>query len=356
MHAWVWSRSGWRARLRQSIRPTNPAEELAYSLANLAGRGGDAIWPCVKGALIAKVPPDQRRSLARCIERYRDAGEKDALIAWLPQEGDWLGPTAFGALAVVAPDEALARLPTQPMQTLSLYSNWWLPELACRRPAATHEALRRWMSANPGDTRPIAHSYAHYVNEMDTATLDLLLEDLGAQVAQGGAAYRLLQLLAKVSRWELLERFAARAGTNFERQLTDLACRYVTELRDFDEVKDMRSILLKVGGECITRLTNACLGSPERIMRLDGFPYVTVRPDEETRRLLGRLVQVADTEASEREWSRAVEVLAEIGDDAAVFEAVLRSGIHHVTIDTAEIVRRKPLAVGEEAIARRFRC
>ena len=168
---------------------------------------------------MTKVPPDKRRSLARCIERYRDAEEKDVLISWLPHEDDFLGPAAFGALAVVDPDAALAHLQSSPMRMLSFCSNWWLPELLTRCPKRTHEALRRWMLENPGDTAPIASSYAHYVNEMDPATLDLLLDDLTAQCAERAASLGLLRLLAKVSRWELLERFTARAGTDTERRL-----------------------------------------------------------------------------------------------------------------------------------------
>lgn len=295
-------------KIRNANSQSEPVWELAYLLANLEDLSAKELWMEVKSILFAKVPPDRPRSLIHCIRRFRDCEEIPQLEQWLMEKSDFASVSALAALAILDPDRALACLSDLPRNELYLFRGWWFPELLVNRRTELQARLFALMRATGADVREIARCYQGYENEMDAATVDFLLDTLEQEITKhfdketGEVIPRLffwLELLARLTRAELLERLRSRAGSKLEALLTALACSRVGRTGGYfnHDLHSARLLLLKIGGSGITTLVNCELAHSDFYACLNGLAWALVKPDAETRRLLKAI-----TESDQLEW------------------------------------------------------
>ncbi len=320
---------------------TEPVWELAYLMANLNGSDAETRWLAVKPLLFVKMPQNKPRSLITCIRHFRDAEEIPRLEQWVSEREDWAFGAALAALVVIDPDRALNHLGGLSPGELWLLKLWWFPELLHRRRTALNEKLLELMQRPGADVSDTVRLYQGDSNEMDGQTLEFFLNTLASQLAveapeqAEGISPRLrltLEVLAKISRPDLLNQLETRAHSQLEDRLTSAACARVDRAGPyFDrDLHHARLLLLKMGGHGLTTLVNHELASPHVHVQITGLAWVLVRPDEQSRKLLRdittdeRLVEIDNG----RDASRvATEALAALHEDEAVVDAVLRWGV-----------------------------
>ncbi|MCH8045493.1 MAG: hypothetical protein IID44_17425, partial [Planctomycetes bacterium] len=326
-------------RILDSKDGSEPFTELAYLVANLQGSTGKELWHRVKSALFNKVPSDRPRCLVTCIRQHGDSKEISRLESWLSQEGDSTRESAFQALVYLAPEKAISSL--RRLDTLELYATrkWWRPGLLLRFPDETRNQIREIVEDSTDARWHGANIYQDDPNQMDEATLDLLLDKLEKLVPYALDPLKKLELfsplrlLADVTRLDLLWRFEERAGTPLERLLTDLTCSWVDRMKvDFDhELEPAIQILIKTAGVGLTKLVNKQLASESKYARLKGIQLSLIRPDSETRRLLANITQTAGFWDDEQSFpllqADATVALAALGENRAVVDAILRWGV-----------------------------
>jgi hypothetical protein len=320
----------------------DPVWELAHLMANLETPAAQALWVEVKPALFAKIPPEKPRSLINCIRHFQDTEEIPRLEQWLTEKSDFACSAALSALAVLDPDRALACLSDFPRGELYFSRNWWLPELLISRRTQLQAKLFALMQEPGADAREIADCYQNYENEMDVATVNLLLDVLEREIPKhfnqetGAITPRLsfwLELLGKLSRAEFIEPLHARSDSHLDALLTTVACSRLGRAgRSFDlDLHNARLLLLKIGGSGITTLVNKELAHPDFYARLDGLAWALVKPDSETRRLLRNITEsdrLTGTPPEPSEQLLATRALAALHEDEAVIQSVLRWGLH----------------------------
>lgn len=318
-----------------------PVWDLAYLMANLKDSDAQAQWMAVKPLLFKKMPPEKPRSLINCIRHFRDAEEIPRLEQWISEKADFASDAALAALVVIDLDRALHHLGSFPPGKLSLTKLWWFHELLSGRRNALIETLLALMQ-NPGtEVWDIVRLYRGDSNEMDVRTLECFLNILDAQLAgevaeqDEGISPRvrlLLEVLAKVSRPELLEHLATRAHSQLEAQLTSVACARVNRAgRYFDhDLHHARLLLLKIGGNGLTTLVNHELASSDVHAKIAGLTWALVRSDEQTKRLLRTLTQDEQlAEINEGRYAQvlAIQALAALHENETVVDAVLHWGL-----------------------------
>lgn len=333
----------WLAHKIYTTKPNKePWSALAYLMANLSDPSLKTLWTEVKPLLFAEMPAVEPRSLINCIRHFRDTEELPRLEQWCLEEKDFASSAAFSALAILDPDRALTRLRGISHHELYFSRGWWLPELLTSRRVETQKALRTWMQDTPADIWRIADFYQGQENEMDAETatflLDTLEQELHTQLSVLKASSktppwlsRHLQLVARLSRSELLQKFRLKIDSQLETLLSEAACAWVGRAgRSADpDLDHARSVLLKMGGSGITQLTNSALAHSEAFACLDGLEWALVNPNDQTRQLLRTLAlenHYAETPSSVDQQAQAVCLLAALHETGAVIEAILRYG------------------------------
>jgi HEAT repeat protein len=323
---------------------SEPVWELAYLMANLEDPSAKELWTEVKSILFENVPPDRPRSLINCIRRFRDYDEIPRLEQWLKEKSDFASASALAALAVFDPARTLACLKEIPRGELSfvrLFRSWWLPELLLRRREETQTKLRALLQELEADPWEIAEFYQGQENEMDAATVDHFLDALEREFARhfdketGEVTPRLsswLELLARLTRAELLKRLQSKAGSKLEALLTTLACSRVGRAGSYfdHDLHSARLLLLKIGGSGITTLVNCELIHSDFYAYLNGLTWALVKPDAETRQLLRAITesdQLEGTPPAPHKQLLATRALAALHESEAVVESVLRWGL-----------------------------
>jgi len=331
----------WLANKIHSVASqSEPVSELAYQLALLEEPCAAQLWTETKAALFAKVPPEEPESLILCISRFQDYEELPRLEAWVHEEKGFASSFAIAALAKLAPESALTHLETIPQSALHGSHTQWLRTLLLTHPEQTYAKLGALMQTAGAAPWDITRLYQGQGNAIDSQTLDILLDaleqelegyDPGTTPSTRPWLCAHLTFLANICRYELLQRFEARAGLRLEENLTSLACLLVGQnVRTFYyELQDARLILLKIGGVGITQLINCELADPDHDTRCEGLKWALIRPDAETRRRL-RAIATSDRQNDNPrfplEQSLAACALAALGEDEAVVGSILHWG------------------------------
>lgn len=251
-----------RAKILENDPEREPVWELAYLLGNLKNPKARTVWLGVKGELFRKMPPHKLRSLTVCIRAFLDREEVPRLESWLSVKEDWTDLKAFRSLAWVDPDRAVQLLATLPLENLSdPHFGSWLPILLRKRPEETRRALRERMVASGPDFWQVADLYIWYEERMDLETAELLLDRLSSE-ASWDSLRRPLDLLSRIHRLGLLQVFEKRAGTELDRRLGELGASWV-DSEDRHDFRELRSVLVKIGGEGFRRLIQAGLASTD---------------------------------------------------------------------------------------------
>jgi hypothetical protein len=141
--------------LRRSVR--NRPEWLEHRLLdseNLGGSNstllfllastpkGEVIWRRHKEFLRSRLADDQQRGFVRCIISFRDVDEVSWLESKVNETQGLVAPSARGALALLAPESALAQVNPEALLDLSLARGWWLPLAWIQKPSEAARFLK----------------------------------------------------------------------------------------------------------------------------------------------------------------------------------------------------------------------
>ena len=283
-----------RRKIRQADPATEPAYALAYLLLHL--ENGRQLWFELRDILFAKVSTAKERSLATCIESFRDDDYLEWLEARRDREDDFLGAAARRALFVLRRDYPPGPIATESWESLAWTRNWWLlPHLN----AGSLEAEQLIVDKIEADEDPwkVARSLSGFESRIAPETLDLLLDATATRLSDEMRApndedrdllWGPASFLAEIRRLPLIKRFEARRGTEFEDNLTLWLCERGTRGRSWSLTgKRALRILRRIGGEGMTRLAHHFLhGSCGFHVLLDAIELAVMRPDERTAELL----------------------------------------------------------------------
>jgi hypothetical protein len=223
-------------------------------------------------------------AMPRSIRYFRDHDEVKRIEAALENPEPNGAALWFDALAYLAPETALKNLDRLTARDLWGTSHWWLHGLLRRAGPPVHARLLETIGREQEDgqttLRELAMLYGDQQDLLDPATFDRLIdsfesclerEELGENV-QPGAIGHLCALIASAASPILLERLAARQGSDFERLVT---CKAISRhgrssmLRDSDG-EEYRLILGAIGGEGYDQLVLAELERSNVHARTDG--------------------------------------------------------------------------------------
>jgi hypothetical protein len=329
--AWV------ERKIREAIPGEHRIEDLGYVVAHL--NDGGATWRRCKRDLIAKVPSNKLRSLVTNIDRYQDIEEIDVLLQLIPRKEDSAGAAAVRALARIDPDLAIDQLLNLVEPELVLARGWFMPWLLQARGHETCRRLLEHMRQLP-DPWPFVLVYQGFENELDSATVDLLLDASQRRLRQAReipppanqrAIYQPLSMLAEIHAPALLESFKARRDTALEEDLVVFLLQLGprSDLSpDSLEREPALSILSKIGGTGLTRVIKAYLQGPSRYGRCDAIALATKADDDCTRDLLlERGLQEELWDGYPLEQSEAAQALATLGDVKRLIQVVIRLGL-----------------------------
>jgi hypothetical protein len=367
----------WLIEKIHTIKSDEPIWELAYLLTALNASAID-IWKKVRDELFDKVPSHKLRCLVLCVEHFKDMQKLDWLedCLKLTQDQDWIRVTAFVALVKLEPKQALAHFKQMSEYELLDYRKLWLPELLIRIPAETHQYIRERMIIYPEKFWVIADIYAGNENEIDTQTFKLLLDNLEQTLSEmidkvdfsGDSSIAPLHLafslFSKISRYELLNLLGVRANSELEKNLTKLAVLAIENnsclLGSSNFLKEIKSILLKIGGFGITKVVNAELEHPDYFeIRQHGIKDSLLNPDNTTKQKLREIVQngIANSDKIKQqdkeiyEQQLVVTKLASLGDIETVVDAILYWGGEVANLDLPNILNEQ-FSVSEELLAK----
>ncbi|MFL6232785.1 MAG: hypothetical protein ACJ76N_06590, partial [Thermoanaerobaculia bacterium] len=268
-----------RARILEADSEEEPMWELANLLADLKNPMARSIWLEVKGDFFRKIPSHKLRYLVACIRVFIDKEEVPRLESWLSAEEDWMDRRAFRALAWVAPGRAVQLLSTLPLENLSDHHfGSWLPVLLLKRPEQTRQALRDRMAASGPNFWQAADLYRWYEDRMDCETVELLLDRLSSE-AIWDSLRRPLDVLSRIHRLDLLQTFERRAGMALDRRLGGLGASWVDSPGKPD-FRELRLVLLKIGGDGIRCLIRAGLASSNPKRQREALGWGRMFPEE----------------------------------------------------------------------------
>jgi HEAT repeat protein len=343
LHSCVRNNPRWVGdKIRNADPLQSPVWALAYLVSDFADIADSDLWSEVKEELFRKVPENKLRSLVTCIRRYRDKDEISRLESWLSKEEDFTAEFAFAALAELAPDIALKKLPFIPASTLAFMRTWWLSQLRLGMPDRVDQKILELMKAAGTDAWKIAGIYAGNEDEMNPSILDYLLDKLTSEiesaydqivVSDHPWLYLRLNFLSNISRYDLIQRFEARADTALEDLLVNLVNAWEIPEKGVyrQELSHARIIIKKIGGRGITKMVNDELSNQNGPIRMLGLEWSIMEPDQRTRQLLierTRSDSIRGNPPYPREQMLAITALAELDEDAAVIESIMKWAPH----------------------------
>lgn len=174
------------------------------------------------------------------------------------EEEDALGSAAFAALVTLDAERAVASIERLSARELGLTRSWWMPWLMLKMPAATQERLRQRLLAAPADLWDAAQYFSGFEELIDTGTLEVLLQMLVALIpeylthapgARQGRPDVLLRVIAHCTNAAQLRLLESHRDDDAETQLTALAIHWLPEHRHDNELKYLRIVLQRIGGD-----------------------------------------------------------------------------------------------------------
>lgn len=327
-----------------AIAPNDPhVATLAWLLASLKGPEGRRLWLNVKETLFDKTPRDKPGGLIACIRNFRDESELPRLEEWLTSEHDFAAPSALGAVAIVAPERAIAFVRSGPYTRRSGFSSWWFPWLMLVRKVEALALARERLDED--DTVPECFDGSE--EHLDAATAHALVARLSKQLGEFLAGppperrvgfARSARVLAAAAHLEILDVLASYRGTEFEERLVAAAERLPHSDHEglSEEGADIRTILRRVSDAGSVRVIVSAIGREGRapIAAIDwaiAYPIDEIR--DALRAFVKRCAEGWDGKFIPHRVTRAVRSLALIGDDEGVIEAISNFGANGAADD-----------------------
>lgn len=345
-----------RNRVRAADAEKERVSELAYLLNGLEHADAPAIWKEVGDALMAKVSVSKPRSLLYCIARFVDGTKLDFVVENLSRAQDFANGAALAALSTLDPQVAIDRLVDVDESERYVSRNEWLPVLMRAQPELTLKRIRSLAESDPKGRRVIELLFADRPDDMDDATLRLLLRTLERELrerldeAVTGEPNWLshsLELLGGLTQPGLLTILEAEAGGEFEQMIVAVACsRLRTNSNYRDGIREgARRLLILMGGDGIAALIMRELESEYFWVRHGGLNWAFVRTNPG---IVERLAMLARRPVPQdgngnlesdlyREFYEATFALAALGADAALVEMIQNSGVTAVSVYLAEL-------------------
>jgi hypothetical protein len=344
--------------------------EMAYLLARTDGPAAAKVWSKSKARLIELVPPMHRRCILNCILRFRDSAELGRVSDWVASPDDLVGGLALVTLALFDPARAVPMLGVAQPHQLWLYSGQLHDLTMGFVPAQMCAEVRRLVGERP-DEAGLYLRVAAAGDRVDVETMNALLDRLDAAVANHlhgppdpHSWIRLGPLLEEVDGMRgrvPLTALRHRRGSTLELRLAEAAARQADNTSGCMDHSFVaaKSILLRIGGEGLTHVTNALLGSKSQHAQFEGCQIASIRPDARTRQL------VADLSVRKDLWGTgpsafpvvqqaAVSALAALQEGNALVRAVLSLG-GRMSPDVRSIRSEQPaLSLEDTELARRI--
>jgi len=326
-------------------QPDCDGSDLATVLYALAGSNGEKpaeVWARNKREWIEWVPPEKSRCLVNCILRFRDRDELDLLERLVSSEEEIVGPWALVILALFDPVRAVGLLYVPPANRLFGLQQRLAQIFLAFAPDKMLAEVRRLASQHP-DVAPV---YLQMLvlggDRLGPEAVDALVEWADRSLRQylsdpehqdKHQLYQPLTALASFHGSIGLQQFENYAGSPFEGRLADAALRWADNTSGYVDhvMENTLTVLLKIGGEGLTRVNNAQLKAQSWQICVKGCEWAPIRPNNETRRLLGDLARSESLEAGGNRpfpivQQKAADALAAVGEDAALIRAILRWG------------------------------
>jgi hypothetical protein len=343
-----------RQRILHADTQREQVSELAYLLKNLGHPEAANIWEQTGAILMAKVRADKPRSLLYCIGRFKDSSKIDFVLNCLRRPEDYASGAALANLALLDPDAAIEKLIDVEKSERYLTRNNWLPLLLRARPDQTRQRILELARNESDGRRLIERLFTGRANELDSAMLRFQLRGLEVDLRKRLDAacnddpswlFHSLQLLAGITRLELIDVLAQEADSKLERMITQVACSRIPHQHGvYDHVlEESKRVLVLIGGDGFTTLVNRELEADHYWGRHAGLKWALMRPDATTLERLAAISrrpistnesQNPDSHTTDEHY-RATAALAALQADSALVDAIWNSP--HVTEDLAAL-------------------
>ena len=150
----VRNRPEWlEARLLASSSLGGANSTLLFLLASTPK--GEVVWKRHKEFIRGRLADDHQRGFVRCIISFRDLEERSWLESKVNERRDLVAPSARGALALLAPESALAPVEPEASLDLALGRGWWLPLARIQRPIETAHFLKEMILGSEDPIRTV---------------------------------------------------------------------------------------------------------------------------------------------------------------------------------------------------------
>jgi hypothetical protein len=289
--------------LERVVREADSGREPVHDLAYLVAQVGDpALWQRCKPVLMTKVDDKHQRSLATCVQVFRDAAEMEWLLPRVGTREDALGPVALRALAAIDPERALASLDVLPEWELRMTRDWCFGELVRRLP---DQVMRHFATRLSGHPDPLEYAEVLQGREdlIDPKSLDCLLDRLSESLAATlrsespaeipASSRAMIGFVNAVCRPVLLDRLRLRRGTLLETHFTDWLLALGPQsgvCREYDKHEGLNA-LAKIGGDGFCRVLNDWLDRGDWYARMCALPLAQRRVTPRTVEILTQLSQ-----------------------------------------------------------------
>ena len=339
-----------RNRILDTDNNRERISELGYLLSGLEHSDAPAIWRDTSDVLMSNISQNKPRSLINCIARFGDHEKIDFVIEHLSCSEDSASWAAIEALTILAPHEAVDRLIEVEDFDRYVTRNQWLPHLLRVRPIQTRRRILELAQSVPRGYKLIADIFWERPDELDEATLRLVLRTLETDLRDLRDSFaeepfilnNPLEFLGRIACPKLLKILQAEAGGELERLIVEVAfSRLYTNSDTFDSIREnARRILILIGGQGITTLINRELESEHFWVRYGGLKWAFVRADDCTikqlatiaRRPIPRDANGQPQSGHSQEFRQAMTALAALGADSVLVEILMQTGVVDVSI------------------------
>lgn len=313
--------------------------DLAYVLAGLESPRAHHVWERVRDALVARVPKSRSRGVLYCISRFCDGRYAAYCRDRLTEDVDFVNTAALPALARLSPRDAILHLDEVAENTRYFTVSNWLTSLLELEPDAVRSRLLELAKRAGEVEHALGLLFQSAPDSMGHELFAAFLDDLEARMELRDAAspepnddwlFRPLDVLSRISNFELLRQLRERRGSTLERLIAAAAMRRTKRpsMSQDHILESARLTLLRIAGNGIGELLAAEFASPEYWGRHGGLMWAEVGRLE----MKGPLYAIAskprqgeDAQSNGRmESYLAVTKLAAIGADRELVDSVWR--------------------------------